>query len=699
MAIPLGNTMCCVNSANLRRSVTGACLAVVLAAAASYAQREAPEGRSPRNANYAIEVRLDVEGKTLAGRQIVEWTNIQDRSTAELWFHLYWNAWRNNRSTWMLEDRIRGRSDLGDAISEKDWGWIEIDQILLRTENGAKVDLQPSLRFAAPDDGNTEDRTVAVADLPEPVMPGASIEIEILWRAKIPRTFARTGFRGNFYFIAHWFPKLGVFEESGWNCHQYHASTEYFSDYGVYDVSITAPREFVVGATGREVETVDAGEDTTTHRFIEEDVHAFTWTASPDYIVLSERFQSAGLPGVDLTLLIQPEHLAQAERHFRATKVALDRYGRWYGPYPYPHLTIVDPAWGSGAGGMEYPTLFTAGTRIFNPFGGGSPESVTVHEAGHQFWYALVGNNEFEHAWLDEGVNTFSQARVLAEEYGPRSYVHRFFSPSGTKAGGFLPLILEGFGYGRSTLGNRVDRYRSLATIDRQDTPSFRYFPSASGSLSYSKTALWLGTLERYLGWEALQPALSEFFETNRYSHPEPEDFMSTLSEVVGRDLTWFFDQVYRSSAAFDYGIESAVSFPLQPEGFFEDASGLTYRRGGDGDEARETTAEREPYRSEVVVRRYGGGVFPVDVLLVFEDGESVRYSWDGEDRWRLFVEEREAKLDFATVDPEEILLLDLRRMNNSRKVEADAASVSLKWSSRWMIWFEDFLSTLAFYG
>ncbi|MEJ2086178.1 MAG: M1 family metallopeptidase [Acidobacteriota bacterium] len=498
MALPRSNTMQSERSANLRRTGTLVPVLVFLGAEVAFGQPDSSLGRSPRNANYTIQVRLDAEAKTLAGRQIVEWRNIQDRSTDELWLHLYWNAWRNNRSTWMLEDRIRERSDLGGVISETDWGWIEIEKILLCSEDGEEVDLGPSLRFAAPDDGNREDRTVAVVDLPEPVLPGASIKIEIFWRAKIPRTFARTGFRGDFFFIAHWFPKLGVFEGSGWNCHQYHASTEYFSDYGVYDVSITAPREFVIGATGTEVETVDAGDDTATHRFVQEDVHAFTWTASPDFIVLSDRFESAHLPGVDLTLLIQPEHLAQSERHFRATKVALDRYGRWYGPYPYPHLTIVDPAWGSGAGGMEYPTLFTAGTRIFNPFGGGSPESVTIHEAGHQFWYALVGNNEFEHAWLDEGINTFSTSRALVDEYGPRSYVHRFFAPIGTKAGGFLPLILEGFSYGRSIYGNRLGRYRSLATIDRQDTASFRYYPAAAGSLSYSKTALWLGTLERY---------------------------------------------------------------------------------------------------------------------------------------------------------------------------------------------------------
>ena len=98
---------------------------------------------------------------------------------------------------------------------------------------------------------------------------------------------------------------------------------------------------------------------------------------------------------------------------------------------PYGHITVIDPAWKSGSGGMEYPTLFTAGTRLFNPEGGGRPEGVTIHEAGHQFWYGLVGNNEFEHAWIDEGLNTFSTARVADVEYDAQKFVERYLGSKG----------------------------------------------------------------------------------------------------------------------------------------------------------------------------------------------------------------------------------------------------------------------------
>ena len=152
------------------------------------------------------------------------------------------------------------------------------------------------------------------------------------------------------------------------------------------------------------------------------------------------------MPSVDMRLLIQPEHLDQAERHFDATAAALLNYGKWFGPYPYDHITVVDPAFGSGAGGMEYPTIFTCGTRLFNPFGGGSPEGVTVHEAGHQFWYGLVGNNEFEFAWVDEGLNEFSEDRTMEVTYGESMLVKRYLRPPGMRIrGGFFPVLFKDF--------------------------------------------------------------------------------------------------------------------------------------------------------------------------------------------------------------------------------------------------------------
>ncbi len=381
---------------------------------------------SPRNANYSIDVELDPASRTVTGRSVVSWRNISARPTSELQFHLYWNAWRNTDSTWMRERLRAGRGPGGrydDSPGQRpagDWSHIDVTAVRLLDGGAAPLtDLTPSGTFIAPDDGNGADRTVLSVPLPVAVGPGQSVTVELAWTARVPRTFARTGAVGNYFFIAQWFPKLGVLEDAGWNTHQFHAGTEFFADYGVYDVRITVPRGWVVGATGRERERHDTPKGTTTHRYVQEDVHDFVWTTSPDYVVKTATFEHPTLPRTELRLLLQPEHVGQAERHFAATQAALKYYGEWFGPYPYGHLTIVDPAWQSSAGGMEYPTLFTAGTHWLAPAHVEDPEDVTIHEAGHQFWYGLVGNNEFEHAWMDEGLNQFSTSRTLHEAFAP----------------------------------------------------------------------------------------------------------------------------------------------------------------------------------------------------------------------------------------------------------------------------------------
>ena len=163
-----------------------------------------------------------------------------------------------------------------------------------------------------------------VVTLPYRIDHGESVRISLSWRARIPHTFARTGYRGDYYFLAQWFPKLGVYEPDGWNCHQFHASTEFYSDYGVYDVRMTVPAGYTLGATGSEISRVENADASATPHYYQEDGHDFAWTTSPHFRVLEERFEVDDLPPVDMRLLIQPEHLSQAARHFAAASAALE---------------------------------------------------------------------------------------------------------------------------------------------------------------------------------------------------------------------------------------------------------------------------------------------------------------------------------------------------------------------------------------
>ena len=642
-------------------------------------------GRSARNASYAIRVRLDPAAHTLDGREVLTWRNISRAATSELRFHLYYNAWKNTGSTFFRDEALAGGSP--PRLRQQDLGWTQVTSIRLVSGADAPLDLTSARRYIAPDDGNADDQTVMSVALPTQVAPGETAVVAIDWTAKIPRTFARTGVVGNYYFLAQWFPKIGVLEDEGWNCHQFHASTEFFADYGAYDVAITVPKGWIVGATGLPRQRRDGPDGTTTWQYVEQDVHDFAWTTSPDYIERRERFEHPGLPAVEMRLLLQPEHAAQAGRHFRATRAALRYYGEWFGAYPYGHITIVDPAWQSGAGGMEYPTLFTAGTRWIAPAGVTSPEGVTVHECGHQFWYALVGNNEFEDAWLDEGLNTYSTARVIEQAYRDENHLARRFF------GGFLPFVLRDVALSRVD-GDGLSNYRQSARIDVPSTPSYRYWPNAAGALSYSKTALWLHTLENHLGWPTFQRCLATYFDRWKFRHPKPADFFQVVNEVSGRDLTWFFDQVYRGARVFDYGIDALRSAPVAPAGFVDRNGKPVFAP----DRHQGTWRTTSVLRTTVVVRRYGDGVFPVDVVVRFANGGTAREHWDGSGQWKAFTWDRPSPAVSAEVDPGHVLVLDVNTANNSRTAQPESDAAATKWTISWMVWLQDLLVTYAFF-
>jgi hypothetical protein len=640
-------------------------MAIVSGPVASIAQsfdQPLPGALSPRNANYDIDVALDPATRTLQGREMLRWRNISRQDATELQFHLYWNAWRNADSSWMRERRLGG-----NRTPVRSDAWSSIDIMLLRVKqpDGSWLDLTSSQHFIQPDDENASDRTVMAVPLVRPVPPHGTAEIEFVWKSKIPRPFSRTDTIGDYYFIGQWFPKIGVLEDAGWNTHQFHNRTEFYADFGVYNVNITTPRGWPVGASGRQTGRKDNANNTTTHSFHGADIHDVAWTTSPDFIEARKLFEHPTLPKVEMRLLLQREHAGQEERHFAATAAALKFYGEWFGAYPYGYITIVDPAFQSNSGGMEYPTLFTAGTSWIAPSRISDPEGVTIHEAGHQFWYGIVATNEFEHAWMDEGFNEFSEARVTEAAKIPHNVSRRYF-------GDFIPWTFD-IPLSRLNDAGGLNSYRAGAEGEVPATPTLRYWPNSrtSNPATYFKTALWLHTLENHLGWPTLQRIMSTYFERWKFRHPKPEDFFRIANEVSGQDLTWFFDQVYRSSNTFDYGVQEVFS----------------------------ERADDKGYRTTVVAQRLGEAIFPVEVLTTFRDGTTRREHWDGLGRRVQFVYETPAEALSAEVDPKHVLVLDIARTNNSRTSEPRAAQAGLKWALTWMVWLQDLMVTYAFFA
>ncbi|MFN3414472.1 MAG: M1 family peptidase, partial [Thermoanaerobaculum sp.] len=260
---------------------------VLLVAAAAQEVGPSLHALPPPVYEVTMEVRLNPEDRTFQGRQLLRWKNTASQPTGELQFHLYLNAFANDRSTFFRES---GGSLRNIGMPKDGWGFILVDRI----KNSEGHDLKPTEAFLQPDDGNLDDRTVVRYRLPAPLAPGETVSLEINFHGKLPRVFARNGVHRDFILAAQWFPKIAVFEdagvrgrkEAGWNCHQYHAHSEFYADFGNYDVTVVLPARYAgkIGATGKKVEEkIEA--NTVTARFVQEGVTDFAWTADPRYVV------------------------------------------------------------------------------------------------------------------------------------------------------------------------------------------------------------------------------------------------------------------------------------------------------------------------------------------------------------------------------------------------------------------------------
>ena len=643
--------------------------------------------KSARNANYTIEARLDEAKHTIEGSLVLEWTNTSREALSHFPFHLYWNAFRNTLSA-SARGEGRRSARFGDPPEKRLFGYTDVRKVRLLRQT--TEDLTPTLRFLDPDDGNKDERTLVEVQSESPVAPGETVRFAIDWTSLIPHGggAGRAGWVHDYHFIVQWFPKIAARYKDRWNEHPFHPWTEFFSDFGVYDVRLQLPRGFVVGATGRLVETKANPDGTETLRFVQEDVHDFAWTASRRYLERKVLFDEPGFPPVEVRLLVQPEHAHLAGRYLEATKLTLRAYGHGSAPYPYPQLTVIDPAWGSASGGMEYPTLFTAGTNVWAPPELRAPESLTIHECGHQFWYGLVANNEFEEAWLDEGLNSYFEDKAVFEQLGPTGFGRRYFGPEGGRGSrSGWPVVAPRVLIGRGK--QHLEDLRAFGKADVMTRRPWDYRSAESYTLnSYGKPALTFQTLEGLLGDDVMREVLRAYARRFRFAHPTTEDWIATVNEVTGQDYRWFFDETFFSSNLCDYAIEARNREPRTLVGFSEGPGGLTYSPPGPAPKRAPETWE-----PEVIVRRLGEVRLPTEVLVEFADGARKRERWDGRDRWIRFRYPAGPRVVRAVVDPDGRVALDVNPSNNAWRDESGLARrAATKWSARFLFWLQNLL-------
>jgi hypothetical protein len=521
--------------------------------------------------------------------------------------------------------------------------------------------------FISPDDENADDMTVLKVSLLQPAKPGDTVYINVSFETKLPSKIRRTGYYEDFYFIAQWFPKFGVYEKAGmrfavkggWNCHQFHRNSEFYSNHSVYDVKITLPKEYVVGAGGLLLDDTDTGDGNKALIFRAEDIVDFAWTAWPGYAVYTDHWNH-----VTITLLLPEERSEQVGRQLTAVKNALEYLTENVGPYPWPYLTFVDPPGKGGrSGGMEYTTLFTSTSVYKIPEYLHLPEMVTVHEFGHAYFMGILASNEFEEPWLDEGINSFWEQRIMDHYYGENSGMidHPLLKAS-DRSLGRMSYVMSGH---KNTVSNAEF--------------SWNYVHGTYSMMSYMKTAVWLNTLLGVIGEETMNEVFIEYYKEWAFKNPSGKDFVAVVNRVVtkmhgnkfGQDMNWFFDQTLYGTGICDY----------KAAGFMNNRISSYEGIGIEGDSVYIKKSDIKidtSYRSVAQFERIGEVMLPVDILVHFSNGDQVKETWDGKSRFKDFEYTGSRKIDWVKIDPEYKLTMDVNFTNNSITSDPDRKPVRL---------------------
>ncbi|MFB0515734.1 MAG: M1 family metallopeptidase, partial [Candidatus Neomarinimicrobiota bacterium] len=561
----------------------------------------ATESYWQQDVHYTMQVRLDTENHQLTGTSHIVYTNHSPDSLRHFFLMLYPNAFKPGSVRYREAQQIYRRPAYPRAtprayISEDNPSGIDISSLTLTLPSGAATS---SFKV---------DDTILEVALPEPLAPGARLTLDLEWVHTVRRHTGRAGYRGEQYDMAQWYPKVVVYDEHGWNNEPFHLMGEFYGEFSTFDVTIDVPYSYVLGATGvvtsgdpgweaarvdtsvpfnkwsetyreeRESRLAGKEDERRTITFHAEKVHDFAWIASADFV-----YESGSWNGTQVNVLY---NLRVGQDWTKKVVQRSERTLEWlstrFGPYPYPQVTTTHALMG---GGMEYPMLVMNGSES---------ESLIVHEIGHIWFYGMLGNNEMEEAWLDEGFTTFQTSWYMTSRYGhlgvdqtalPDTWFqrHRKRTPSLAQVQ-WLGASLQTSGYNEP-----------IATAAYRSGSSFAY-----GRNAYTKASLMLEQLQYILGEETFDRAMQSYYRQWALKHVNEYRFRRAMEQASGQELDWFFDQWLHTAGYLDYALKGWKQHPTD-----------------------------EGYEVTVNLLRKGPWEAPVVVEAITATGQRVRTTWD----------------------------------------------------------------------
>ena len=481
--------------------------------------------------NYTIDVSLNDQEHSLSGFEKIEYINNSPDTLKFIWFHLWSNAYKNDKTA--FSDQLLENGNTAFYFSGKEEkGYIN------------RLDFKVNNSTAQTEDHPQHIDIIKII-LPIPLAPGQKTTITTPFHVKLPYNFSRGGHDGQSYQVTQWYPKPAVYDKNGWHVMPYLDQGEFYSEFGSFDVSISLPANYVVAATGElqnaaEKEWLNTrgnytwepiahktknttGQFKTTYQYFPEsakenktlqykqaNIHDFAWFADKRFIVNKDTCKLTSGKVVDVYTYYTPKEKNTWGKSAGYCKDALRHYSSLVGEYPYSIVQAVQGPESFG-GGMEYPTITVISS-------GGNSQSLDLtiaHEIGHNWFYGILGSNERDHPWMDEGINSYYE-----NSYHKKKYAH--YSDKSERV--FLETLIA----------------------EKKDQPvetvSEKFTAANYGLVAYYKTSRWIAWLEKYIGSVTFNTSMQEYFRQWQYKHPQPEDFKKVLESVSGKNLDSAFN-------------------------------------------------------------------------------------------------------------------------------------------------------------
>lgn len=516
------------------------------------------QGYFQQEVNYKINVKLNDVEHSLSAYIEIEYINNSPNTLDFIYFHLWPNAYKNGETA-LAKQKLENSTY---RWFEKEYNTGYIDSLDFKID-GKKANWEY--------DNHHID--ICKLELNEPLKPGERIIITTPFYVKIPSCFiSRFGHGGQSYQITQWYPKPAVYDKYGWHQMPYLNMGEFYSEFGSYDVSITLPKNYVVGATGdlqneeelkwlnelaKKTEQIKNFDKTDrsfpksdsvlkTIRYKQKNIHDFAWFADKRFHVLKgeRKMPHTGKKVTCWAMFLNKE--ADLWQHsIEYIGDALYYYSQWYGDYPYNNCTAVHSSISAGSG-MEYPNITVIGDSRKDM----ALEMVIMHEVGHNWFYGMLGFNEREYPWLDEGINSFSEARYFKEKYKDEDRLYKLaLTEKQAKLLNVEDLPYKVYHLYSYLLPARfnIDQPATLHSVD--------YTMTNYGSMVYSKSSCVFDHLLAYLGEDQFNKIMQDFFKKWQYKHPYPEDVREAFEKGSGKNLSWLFDDLLSTTKKLDYKI------------------------------------------------------------------------------------------------------------------------------------------------